>query len=303
MAKARARTTAKKVKDKWRSKNWYQILAPNLFNAVPVAETLAETPEQLLGRVTEVSMQDLTGDFRKSHIKLFFKINKLEGGNAYTTFDGHTLTSDYIRRMIRRRKSRIDGVYSVETRDGASMRVKPFAITEKRIQHSQKRIIRNIMNDTIQKEGRTKTLNEFIRDLLDGKTGVEIYKNCKVYYPVKRIEIYKTELDRLPTIQIEEEKPAAPEEPVQSEVEPASELPEQPTTIQETSQAPEQLAEIPVEPTSEPVVVPETRATQPEEKPKRRILRRKKEPIASEKPEENTKELDEKKESEETPTE
>ncbi len=207
MAKARARTTARKVKDKWRAKNWYQIMAPTLFDSVPVSETLSEKPSNLIGRVTEVSLQDITNDFRKAHIKLFFKINKIEEGNAFTQFKGHTLTSDYLRRMIRRRKSRVDGVYDIETRDGAQLRVKPFAITDNRIQNSQKKLIRNIMRDTITKEGKAKTLNELLRDTLDEKIGGEIYKNCKKFYPIKRVEIFKTEITQQPVRQIEEKKP------------------------------------------------------------------------------------------------
>ena len=218
MAKARARSTARKVKDKWRAKNWYQILAPTLFDSTPVSETLSDKPNNLIGRITEVSLQDITNDFRKAHIKLFFKIDKIQDGNAHTQFNGHTLTSDYLRRMIRRRKSRVDGVYDIETRDGAYLRVKPFAITEKRIQNSQKKLIRNVMKETITKEGKTKTLNEFLRDTLEGKTGSMIYKNCKKFYPVKRVEIYKTELKRSPTIEIEERKPAKEtEEPKEAE--------------------------------------------------------------------------------------
>jgi len=212
MAKARSRTAVRKVKDRWRAKNWYQILSPSLFDNVPVAETLADAPHSLIGRVTEVSMQDLTNDFRKSHIKLYFKVDKVEEGNAHTHFEGHTLTSDYLRRMIRRRKSRIDGVYDAETKDGAYLRVKPFAITEKRIQNSQKKLIREIMKDTVLKEGKAKTLNEFLIDTLDGKIGSEIYKNCKNIYPVKRIEVYKTEIIRLPTVVVEEKKPSKKEE-------------------------------------------------------------------------------------------
>ena len=218
MAKARARSTSRKVKDKWRAKNWYQILAPTLFDSAPVSETLSDKPNNLIGRITEVSLQDITNDFRKAHIKLFFKIDKIQDGNAHTQFNGHTLTSDYLRRMIRRRKSRVDGVYDIETRDGAYLRVKPFAITEKRIQNSQKKLIRNVMKETITKEGKTKTLNEFLRDTLEGKTGSAIYKNCKKFYPVKRVEIYKTELKRLPTIEIEERKPSKEtEEPKEAE--------------------------------------------------------------------------------------
>ncbi len=226
MAKARARTTTRKVKDRWKAKNWYTILAPSLFNNVPVAETLAETPESLIGRVTEVSLQDITNDFRKSHIKLLFSIDKIEQNTAHTQLKGHLLTSDYLRRMIRRRKSRVDGVFDVETRDGALLRVKPFAIAEKRIQSSQKKLIRNVMNDVITKEGKAKTLNSFIKDCLDGKTGSEIYKHCKIYYPVKRIEVNKTEIIRLPTVIIEDEKPA--EKPEEQPTEPAKEESEVP---------------------------------------------------------------------------
>ena len=100
MAKARARAAARKVKDKWRAKTWYNIVAPPAFDGVTVAETLAETPDGLINRITEVSLQDLTNDFRKSHVVLFFKINKVEENTAHTQFAGHTLTSDYQRRMI-----------------------------------------------------------------------------------------------------------------------------------------------------------------------------------------------------------
>ncbi|MCX6661480.1 MAG: 30S ribosomal protein S3ae [Euryarchaeota archaeon] len=237
MAKARARTTTRKVKDRWKAKNWYTILAPSLFNNVPVAETLAETPESLIGRVTEVSLQDITNDFRKSHIKLLFSIDKVEQNTAHTQLKGHLLTSDYLRRMIRRRKSRVDGVFDVETRDGALLRVKPFAIAEKRIQSSQKKLIRNVMNEVISKEGKAKTLNSFIKDCLDGKIGSEIYKHCKIYYPVKRIEVNKTEIMRLPTVIIEDEKPV--EKPEEQPQEPTKEESEVPTEEEITEEKPE----------------------------------------------------------------
>ena len=233
MAKARARSAARKVKDKWKAKNWYQIQAPSLFDNAPISETLSDKPDSLIGRVTQISMQDLTNDFRKSHIKLFFKINKVEESTASTYFKGHTLTSDYLRRMIRRRKSRVDGVYDVETKDGAYLRVKPFAITEKRIQNSQKKLIRSVMKETIVNNGKTKTLNELLKEILEGRTGSEIYKNCKKFYPVKRVEIHKTEISRLPTIIIEDEKPKKKEETKETEV-PEKKTVKKPKTKKET---------------------------------------------------------------------
>ena len=212
MAKARSRTAARKVKDRWRAKNWYNIQAPPAFDNVTVADTLSDSPGNLIHRVTGVSLQDLTNDFRKSHIVLYFKVHKIEDNNAHTQLVGHTLTADYLRRMIRRRRSKIEGVYDVTTRDGAIVRVKPFATTDKRIQNSQKRVVRESMKTTITEQAKTSTMYEFIKNILDGKMGSEIYKNCKKLYPVKRIEIYKTEVTQQPTVMIPEKKPKKKEE-------------------------------------------------------------------------------------------
>ena len=217
MAKARSRATARKIKDRWKAKNWYNIIAPPAFDNITVADTLSDDPEGLINRVTGVSLQDVTNDFRKSHITLFFQINKVEEDKALTQFTGHTLTSDYVRRMIRRRRSKIDGVYDVKTKDGANLRIKPFATTDKRIQNSQKRVIRESMKKTITDQSKNMTMYELIKFILDGKLGSEIYKSCKKIYPVKRVEISKTEVVQQPTIMMEETKPAKKKEETKKE--------------------------------------------------------------------------------------
>jgi len=218
MAKARSRTAARKIKDRWRAKNWYNVLAPPAFDNVTIADTLTDNPDNLLNRVTGVSLQDLTNDFRKSHITIFFKVSKVEETNAYTQFAGHSLTSDYLRRMIRRRRSKIEGVYDVTTRDGAVLRVKPFATTDKRIQNSQRKVVREAMKKTIADSAKTNTMSEFVKDILDGRVGSDIYKNCKKLYPVKRVEIYKTEVISQPTIMIEDKKQKKKEEKKTEEI-------------------------------------------------------------------------------------
>lgn len=199
MAKAKARAAAKKVKDKWKAKVWYRVLAPALFNNVAVAETPAADQSLLINRVAEASLQDLTGDFRKSHVKLYFKIDRVEGTDAYTYFIGHSLTNDYVRRLIRRRRSKIDGVFDVTTKDGAIVRVKPLATTERRIQSSQKHVIRGMMGGVISSFAKERTLDELIKSILEDGLSNEIMKRCKEFYPLKKVEIYKTELMKRPT--------------------------------------------------------------------------------------------------------
>lgn len=236
MAKARSRAAARKVKDRWRAKKWYNIIAPPAFDSVTIADTMTDSPDNLINRVTGVSLQDLTNDFRKSHIILFFKINNIEEDKAHTQFSGHTLTSDYLRRMIRRRRSKIDGVYDVDTRDGAVIRVKPFATTDKRIQNSQRKVVREAMKKTISNQAKGNTLSEFMKNILDGKMGSEIYKNCKKLYPVKRIEIHKTEVISQPTIKIEEKKPKKEEKEETKELEKKEKKPKEEKKIKEVKE-------------------------------------------------------------------
>ena len=284
MAKARSRTVARKMKDKWKAKTWYNILAPPSFDNVTIADTLADKPANLINRVTEVSLQDLTNDFRKSHIKLYFKIHNVEETNAHTQFVGHTLTSDYLRRMIRRKRSKIDGVYDATTRDGATIRVKPFATTDKRIQNSQRKIVRETMKKTILDRAKVSTLSEFVKCIIDGKIGSDIYKNCKKLYPVKRVEVYKTQVLSSPTIEIEEEKPAIVEQPEAKETEEKgkeapkkeekkSEEKTEPVEeiLKEEEKSPEELPqkeEQPVEPEEEIKETAPEEPVEPEEEPK-----------------------------------
>ncbi len=237
-AKRPSRTTARKVKDKWRSKEWYRILAPEMFKNEHIAETLSDEKEKLIGRVTEVTLQDLTGDFSKMHIKLQFKINEVSGFDAHTQFVGHTLTSDYIRRLTRRKHSKTDGVFDVQTKDKALVRVKPMAVTEKRIQVSQQQAIRRIMGKIINKEAKGRISSEFIREMLSGNISKQILKACKPIYPLKRVEIRKSEILRFPTEKFVEapSEAEAEEKPMEEEPPPPKEEEE----LMEVEQIPEE---------------------------------------------------------------
>src|SRR5579863_1270182 len=104
-------TLARTVKDKWRSKHWFKVRAPGLFQHAEIGETMASDPEQVTGRTLETTLQDLSGgaDVGKAHIKLRFQIERVGGdGVAETRFIGHELTSDYVRRLARRKRSKID---------------------------------------------------------------------------------------------------------------------------------------------------------------------------------------------------
>lgn len=202
--KARARATARKIREAWKSKQWYRIVAPDMFNGAELGETPAREPEMLIGRVNEVSLQDLTGDFTKSHIKLQFKINAIKGGDASTEFIGHTMTSDYLRRLTRRRNSKIEDVTDVRTKDGYKMRIKTVSISVGRVSSSYQHAIRMKISETVLKKASETTMSELLRSIISGELPKEISKECRKIYPIKRVEIRKSEVLVKPEISTEE---------------------------------------------------------------------------------------------------
>jgi len=229
----KARSTAKKVKDRWRAKEWYKVYAPDMFSKMQLGETPADTPDGVIGRITEATVQDLTGDFSKMHIKIRFKVDSVSGLDAHTNFYGHDLTSDYVRRLTRRKRTKTDAVVDVTTKDAWEIRVKPMAVSEQRIQASQETAIRNIMTDEVKKMASGVTIGEFVKMLIMGDLSKKISDASKIIVPIKRIEIRKSEVTRIGKLPEPGEAPitgpveeARPEEaPAEAPAAPAPEAP------------------------------------------------------------------------------
>ena len=193
MAK-KGKVASRKVKDKWKAKEWYKVYAPAMFNQVLLGETPSADPSNLVGRTTEATVHDLTGDFSKMHVKIQFRISDVRGYDAHTTFTGHDLTSDYVRRLTRRKRTKTDHVVDVRTKDGYLVRVKPMSIAEKRIQSSQESAMRAIMAQEVTKEVKDMTVSDLVKSIISGDLAKNMARACKVIVPIKRVEIRKTEV-------------------------------------------------------------------------------------------------------------
>lgn len=248
--KAKAAGGGRKVRDKWKAKEWYTIHAPRMFNEAEIGETPSADPEYVIGRTVEVTVQDLTGDFSKMHIKLKFKVASVDGHDAKTEFTGHDLTSDYVRRLTRRKKTKTDHVVDIVTKDGFSYRIKTMAIADKRIQSSQEDGMRKVIEQTLIEMGQEQTLSQIVKAIVSGDLAKDLARACRIVIPIKRIEIRKSEVRAagdsepesiMPDIPVE-----APAEETQADEAPVEEAPEEEAPA-EDSPAEEAPAEEPSE--------------------------------------------------------
>ena len=201
---------SKHLRDKWRGKAWYMVVAPPFFGNVELGALPAENPEQLIGRVVEATLYDITSDFSHQYLKMFFQINELDGKTAHTLFKGHEYSRDYLRSLVRRRTTKVDGLFNLITKDGYKLRIAVSALTLSRIKTSQEKLIRDMMAKTVNEKAAVLTLDQFVQEMVLGKIASDVYNKAKKVAPLRHVGIRKSKLVAQPAqAPVQEVQPAA----------------------------------------------------------------------------------------------
>ena len=182
------------VKDKWRGKAWYMVVAPSFFGNVELGSIPAEEPQKLIGRVVEATLYDITADFSHHYLKMFFQVNEIDAKTAKTLFKGHEYSRDYLRSLVRRRTTKVDSLINLTTKDGYKLRIAVSALTLSRIKTSQEKIIRKIMDKTIHEKADALSLDQFVQEMVLGKIASDIYNQAKEVAPLRHVGIRKSKL-------------------------------------------------------------------------------------------------------------
>lgn len=188
----------KRVRDKWRGKSWYTVLAPPYFGNVELGILPANDPDKLVGRVIDSTLYEVTNDFAHQYLKISFRITDVDGKTAHTVFKGHEYSRDYLRSLVRRRTTRVDGLFNVTTKDGHKVRVAVCAFTLSRIKTSQEQVIRTIMKKIMGEKASALTFDQFAQEIVLGKIASDIYNEAKRVAPLRHVGVRKSRLTMQP---------------------------------------------------------------------------------------------------------
>jgi small subunit ribosomal protein S3Ae len=192
---ASSRAATRKQKDKWKAKRWFTIRAPRQpWHFKVIGETLGEEDELLIGRMYEITQQEVDGDFSKMHVKLKFRVTEIIGQDAITEFVGHEVLKDHVRRQVRRYRGKVDDVIDAITEDGYYVRIKPFLITQGRVKTSQKKGIRDACRDVILQAAARNTWIALQKQILSGELEQSVEKAARKIASVKIVFIRKSQL-------------------------------------------------------------------------------------------------------------
>ncbi|XP_055952359.1 40S ribosomal protein S3a-like [Argiope bruennichi] len=207
----------KKVVDPFTRKDWYDVKAPAMFSVRNVGKTLVNrtqgtkiASEGLKGRVFEVSLADLQNDeiaFRKFRLIA----EEVQGRNVLTNFHGMDLTTDKLRSMVKKWQTLIEANVDVKTTDGYLLRMFCIGFTKKwanqvkktcYAQHSQIKMIRKKMTETMIREVSSSDLKEVVNKLIPDSIGRDIEKACQGIYPLHDVMIRKVKVLKKPKFDV-----------------------------------------------------------------------------------------------------
>lgn len=187
-------SSKKRVRDKWRSKDWFSIVAPQYFGSTELGSIPADEPSKLVGRVVDATLYDLTNDFAHQYLKMFFQVCDIEGKIARTVFKGHEYSRDYLRSLVRRKTTRIDTLGNITTKDGYQLRLAVCAFTLTRIRTTQEHAIRAVMRRIVEEKAKALSFDQLVQEVVLGKIASDIYNEAKKVAPMRHVGIRKSKL-------------------------------------------------------------------------------------------------------------
>ena len=186
------------VRDKWRRKDWYDIYLPRYFGETKVGETPSEDPSKIMGRVYNTTLAAITGDFSQEYLKMYFQVIGIEENTAQTVFKGHEYLRDYLRSLVRRRSTKVDGFFRINTVDGYGLKIVVTVLTNARIQTSKEKAIRDIMRTVIEEKAQTLEFGQIVHEMVLGKLASDVYNQARKITALRHVGIRKSELLAMP---------------------------------------------------------------------------------------------------------
>lgn len=192
-AKTGAPPKARKRKgvDKWKTKKWFTVLAPALFNNVSIAQTPAEDPEHIVNRTIAVSAREITGNIKKSQLMLHFKVNNVQGLNAYTELSSLMVQPSSVRRLVRRKTSKVESVDDVTCKDGVHARVKSVALVSHQISAPKRAQVRVMLREGMMGLAAQNNYEALLNSFVSGDPTGGIMEKARKIAPMKRVDVLK----------------------------------------------------------------------------------------------------------------
>ncbi|MDO8642032.1 MAG: hypothetical protein Q7R76_00370 [Candidatus Woesearchaeota archaeon] len=175
--------------DVWKKKRWYKLIAPALFNNEILGETPSLEPVLVEHRTVSANLMTLTRDMKKQHIDVTFEVERVQGDSAFTDVKRYEINPAFIKRSVRRNRSRVDDSFTCITADGWELQVKPFLLTRFATPRSIETALRRKAKEFIVRAVSKNSKDTILRDVISMKLQRLLRDSVKNIYNLRACEI------------------------------------------------------------------------------------------------------------------
>jgi ribosomal protein S3AE len=176
---------SKKVDVTLKKKKWFPILSPLILGEKEVGETFLEELETAVGRTIDVNLMQVTGDMKSQNISVKFEVTEAKDQKIFTRITEFTYLPSSVKRLIRRKMTRLDDSVVAVTKDGKMVRIKPMASTRSKVSSSVERALRAVLRQEVIDAVTRTPYDELFVGVIKNRIQNEIKAKLSKVYPIK----------------------------------------------------------------------------------------------------------------------
>ncbi len=194
-----ARKTVSKTGKK---KNWYKLVAPKVFNDVEVGEALAVSPEEVMGRTVKSSLMSLNRSIKKQNVTVTLKVKEVKENAGVCDVHSYVMNPSGVKRLVKRRRDKVDDSFVCKTKDGKLVRVKPMILTRSNTSNPTLSAMRHAARYAFMSRILKVTYGQFVDDVLHDKIVKDVKRVVDYIYPVRMVSIRSFKLEENPKTKV-----------------------------------------------------------------------------------------------------
>lgn len=179
----------------WKKKRWLPIISEKVCENNMLGETPVEETEKIIGRTIDVNMFTITGDMKKQHMTITYKIHTFRDNKFYAIPIGYSISSSYMKRAVRKGRNRIDDSFAVKTRDNKIVRIKVLMVTRAMTNRSSKCLLKKFMQCESIDIAKRLDFYQLMNEIVGRRFLYKINGLLNKVYPLKQLEIKMLVID------------------------------------------------------------------------------------------------------------
>lgn len=174
---------------KRKKKVWVPIYAPKMLNDAYLGESLVSDKDAMVGKSLTLNLSIFTRDMKKQSTDVSFRVKSVVDNKGLTDVTGLSLTNSYVKRLVRRGKSKVEDSFLAVTKDGFTLRIKPIVITNNLVNSEIKSKIRSIAKEELTNLAAGNNVEDVYEVLLAQKIQKELKDKMSKLYPLRYVDV------------------------------------------------------------------------------------------------------------------